>query len=149
MVPMSATTATLLSPHDAHQVHDFRDLNGLLVMLVENNKSVAQAISHLIESCGGEVILAETAEDALATISEIDLVPDVFLLDYQLGDGMTGITLYEHVLRKYGRVPASIISADRTTELRSHCKRLNIKLLPKPVNAQRVNDFLAESIGET
>ncbi|WP_299210041.1 PAS-domain containing protein [uncultured Tateyamaria sp.] len=146
VVPISAPTARLQSPHDTTPSHTLRDLNGLLVMLVENNRGVAQAISHLIESCGGEVILAETGEEALSTISEIDLVPDVFLLDYQLGDGMTGITLYEHLLHKYGRVPASIISADRTTELRSHCKRLNIKLLPKPVNAQRVNDFLSESI---
>ncbi|WP_299707360.1 PAS-domain containing protein [uncultured Tateyamaria sp.] len=146
VVPISAPTARLQSPHDTTPSHTLRDLNGLLVMLVENNRGVAQAISHLIESCSGEVILAETGEEALSTISEIDLVPDVFLLDYQLGDGMTGITLYEHLLHKYGRVPASIISADRTTELRSHCKRLNIKLLPKPVNAQRVNDFLSESI---
>lgn len=146
VVPMSASTARFLSPHDAATSHTLRDLSGLLVMLVENNRGVAQAISHLIESCGGEVIVAETGEEALSTISEIDLVPDVFLLDYQLGDGMTGITLYEHILQKYGRIPASIVSADRTTELRSHCKRLNIKLLPKPVNAQHVNAFLSESV---
>lgn len=144
MVPVSAPTTHLLSPHVTQSSQGFRDLNGLLVMLVENNRSVAQAVSHLIESSGGEVILAETGEQALSTISEIDLVPDVFLLDYQLGDGMDGIALYEHIHEKYGRIPALIISADRTTELRSHCKRLEIRLLPKPVNAQRVNDFLGD-----
>ncbi|WP_147113861.1 PAS-domain containing protein [Tateyamaria sp. syn59] len=144
MVPASAPAARLLDPHRATPSNALRDLSGLLVMLVENNRSVAQAIMHLIESCGGEVILAETGEEALETISEIDLVPDVFLLDYQLGTGMTGVELYEDILWRYGDVPAAIVSADRTTELRAHCKRLGLKLLAKPVNAQRVCDFLSE-----
>ena len=120
-----------------------RDLNGLLVLLVENNRGVAQAITHLIESCGGKVILAEGAEEALSMVSEIDLVPDVFLLDFQLGGGLDGIQLYKEILRKYGRVPSAIVSADRTVELRSQCKALKIKLLPKPVNALQVHDFLS------
>ncbi|WP_299655730.1 PAS-domain containing protein [uncultured Tateyamaria sp.] len=147
MVPVSATATGLLDPSTAPSAHPLRDLNGLLVMLVENNRGVAQAISQLIESCGGEVIVAESAEEALDTISEIDLVPDAFLLDYQLGNSMNGIELYERILEKYGRVPASIISADRTAELRSQCKRLDLNLLSKPVNAQRIYDFLNAGFG--
>ncbi|APX14233.1 PAS domain-containing hybrid sensor histidine kinase/response regulator [Tateyamaria omphalii] len=149
VVPVSAPAARLLDPHRAAQSHALRDLSGLLVMLVENNRSVAQAIMHLIESCGGEVILAETGEEALETISEIDLVPDVFLLDFQLGTGMNGVALYEEILNRWGKVPAAIVSADRTAELRLHCKHLGIKLLSKPVNAQRVCDFLSEGFKPT
>ncbi|WP_299044840.1 PAS-domain containing protein [uncultured Tateyamaria sp.] len=146
VVPVSAPTTRMLSPFASQGPTVERDLKGLLVMLVENNRSVAQAVTHLIESSRGEVILAETAEEALATISEIDLVPDVFLLDYQLGDGMNGIQLYEHILRTYGPVPASIVSADRTAELRAHCKRLNLNMLAKPVNAQRLYAFLRDGL---
>ncbi|MEL6450306.1 MAG: PAS-domain containing protein [Pseudomonadota bacterium] len=144
VVPVSQPTArmhNLLSPTTVPTAYD---LNGVLVMLVENNWSVAQALCHLIESNGGEVIVAETAEEALMMIADIDLVPDVFLLDYQLGDGMDGVALYENILDRYGPVPASIISANRTTELRAACKRLRLRLLPKPVNAQRVCEFLSE-----
>ena len=148
MVPVSAPAAQMLAPRQSLPSHTLRDLNGLLVMLVENSRSVAQAIIHLIESSGGEVIWSETAEEALATISEIDLVPDVFLIDYQLGDGMDGIALYDDILDKYGRVPACVISADRTAELRAECKRLDLRLFPKPVNAQRLYAFLSEGVLE-
>ncbi|MEL6467248.1 MAG: PAS-domain containing protein [Pseudomonadota bacterium] len=146
MVPISAPSQSLSRAHMAAAPKAETDLHGVLVMLVENNRSVAQAIAHLIESSRGEVLVAETAEEALATISEIDLVPDAFLLDFQLGDGMNGIALYEQILRLYGEVPAAIISANKSAELRALCKQLNLKLLAKPLNAQRVYDFLSSSI---
>ena len=146
MVPVSTPVQRLSNAAFKNVPHAQRDLTGLLVMLVENNRGVAQAISHLIESARGEVLLAESGEEALEMISEIDLLPDVFLLDYQLGHGMDGVQLYKAVLSKYGRVPTAIVSANRTAELRSKCRELNLKLLPKPVNAKQVYDFLASEL---
>ncbi|WP_415918872.1 PAS-domain containing protein [Tateyamaria sp. SN6-1] len=146
MVPISTPVHGLANLVHTKLAQEARDLNGLLVMLVENNRGVAQAISHLIESARGEVLLAESGEEALEMISEIDLLPDVFLLDYQLGHGMDGVQLYKAVLSKYGRVPTAIVSANRTAELRSKCRELNLKLLSKPVNAKQVYDFLASEL---
>lgn len=119
-----------------------RDLTGTLVMLVENNRNVAQAISHLLERAGGEVITAESAEDALAMISEIDLLPDVFLLDHQLGSGLSGLDLHRQVLAEYGWVPTAIVSADRTLQLRAECRALGLKLLSKPIDSHAICDFV-------
>lgn len=146
VLPIASPTDCATDPRDVEPAEDLRDLDGLLVMLVENNRSVAQAITHLIESFGGRVIQAETAEEALSTVSEIDLVPDVFLMDYQLGSGMNGIQLHTEILRKYGGVPSAIVSADRSAELRAHCKDLQIKMLPKPLNAKQVYDFLSKGL---
>lgn len=146
MIPVAAPIAQFRQRRATEPPAEARDLCGLLVMLVENNPSVAQAVGHLIESYGGEVILAETGEEALATIKEIDLIPDAFLLDYQLGHGMNGLAVYEELLSRYGPVPAIVVSADRTTELRAKCKAKQIRLLPKPVNAAHVYEFLSEHV---
>ena len=50
-------------------------------------------------------------EEALDLLSEIQLAPDVLLLDCQLGSGMTGPELYQRIAALYGPIPARMISA--------------------------------------
>jgi len=149
MVPICAQVDLVDKPNAADMPKAAPDLSGLLIMLVENNQSVASAMCQLIESFGCEVLHAQNAHEALNTISEIDLVPDAFLLDYQLGEGPNGVELHELISQKFGHVPTSIVSADRRTELRSQCRRLDIKLLAKPVDAQKVYGFLKDCARST
>ncbi len=117
-------------------------LDGTLALLVENNQNVCQAVTQLVEDLGGEVISAANAEDALRIIAEIDLIPDALLLDYQLGTGLNGVELYQELEMRYGAIKTAIISADRSLELRQTCSDLNIKLVPKPLDATRILEFL-------
>ncbi|MCG6904059.1 MAG: PAS-domain containing protein [Rhodobacter sp.] len=119
-----------------------KSLAGMLVMLVENDPAVAQAITIMIESHGAEVIAFGNAEEALEIIQEIQLLPDAFLLDYQLGAGLSGTALYEEIFNRYGTVSAAIISADRTRALRTECNRLGLQLLRKPIDRERLRHFL-------
>ena len=117
-------------------------LGGILVMLVENNSDLRQAMGELIESHGGEVILAADAEEALMIIKEIDLAPDVMLLDYQLGSEMDGLALHAALSRTYGPIPTAIVSADRTAELMSKCNAQGVKLLYKPLEPSQLVSFV-------
>ncbi len=118
------------------------DLGGMLVMLVENDPAMAAALSIMIEGYGGEVIHSSSAAEARAIIDEIQLLPDAFVLDYRLGAGLNGVELYEALRRDFGPVPAAIISAERTRELRARCKSLGLSLISKPINAGQLRDFL-------
>lgn len=117
-------------------------LDGTLAFLVENNPNVCQAITRLIEDLGGEVISAANAEEALRIIAEIDLIPDAFLLDYELGKGLNGIELYRELEARYGRIKTAIISAPRSVELRHACSDLNLEMIPEPLDATRICAFL-------
>ena len=145
LVPIESTVGS--SPHvgQTNEVRKNDGLAGVLVMLVENNPNVTSAISHLVESQGGEVIQANNAEEALEILSEVDLIPDAFLLDYQLGGGPNGIDLYEAVLGLYGSLPAAIISADRSLELRERCRVLNLPLISKPLDPKSIYGFLGSA----
>lgn len=125
-----------------------QDLNGLLVMLVENDPNVAGALSLAVEDMGGEVIHAHSAQEALSLMHEIQLIPDAFLLDYQLGHGATGTELYQQITDTYGPVSAAIISANRTRELRRMCKDLGLTLMAKPVDRDRLWFHLADRLAE-
>ena len=62
-----------------------------------------------MSSWGVNVIDAESAEDALQLLEDIQIRPDALLLDYQLGEGMNGLDLYTIIRDKYGSPPARMI----------------------------------------
>ncbi len=118
------------------------------VLLVENDATLARAISLMIEGWGGHVVHAESGEEALELLSEIQLVPDALLLDYQLGQGMmTGTDFYREFLRRYGPVPCRVVTADRARATRRACAELELEMLTKPIDRDRLGAFLAEVRG--
>lgn len=127
----------LIAEHSTH----FPD--GLL-MLVEDNPQLAEATTGMIEGFGTSVIHASNAQEALEILQEIQLVPDAFLIDYQLGKGQNGTELYQELTARYGSVPTAIISAERSRTLRDTCKKLNLELVQKPIERNRLKSLLSE-----
>ncbi|MEM6339574.1 MAG: PAS-domain containing protein [Pseudomonadota bacterium] len=117
---------------------------GLLVLLVENDTTLANAISIMLESWGVDVIHAQSGEEALAILSEIDLRPDAMLLDYQLGNGINGVDLYGEIELHFGAIPTRIISADRKRIIRQMCAAAGLEIINKPIDRHKLNEFLAQ-----
>ena len=115
---------------------------GLIVLLVENDPQMRRALSILIESWGVSAIEAEDAATALDLLDDLDLTPDALLLDYQLGPGASGTELYVELRRRVGPLPCCIISAERSAELRANCKALGLDLMLKPLDRQKLGNFL-------
>ena len=142
-VPIQHTSASSASQMASLKTApaDIRD--GLVVLLVENDPKLADAMTFLIEGWGAHVIHAENGENALQLLAEIELTPDAALLDYQLGNGMSGVSLYSRIKRLYGDVPAWIVSADRGPEIQRDCQKHGLELFSKPIDQQRLLAFLS------
>ncbi|MBB5721234.1 signal transduction histidine kinase/ActR/RegA family two-component response regulator [Loktanella ponticola] len=117
-------------------------LEGMIILLVENDTHLATAMTLMMENHGAEVLPAASAQEAKDLLGEIQLVPDVLLLDYQLGAGASGIDLYRDLQATCGDVPAAMISADRSQALRQGCAALSLKLLAKPIDKEKLLSFL-------
>ncbi len=113
-----------------------------IVCLVENDTDLRGAISQLLEKWGLEVIDVGTGEEALSLLEEIDIVPDVFLVDFQLGDGMNGLELIKTLRRRYGNVTARIITANRSPAILDQCSGAQIGVFYKPIKSEELADFL-------
>ncbi|WP_300059831.1 PAS-domain containing protein [uncultured Roseobacter sp.] len=119
-----------------------RSTQGLLIGLVENDAALRNSISMTIEALGSDVLQCSSAEEALSLYDELGVVPDGFLLDYQLGDGISGTELVPRLRDRYGTLPTTIISANRSQELIDTCATLQVDLAHKPLSRAVLAEFL-------
>ncbi|MAC81403.1 MAG: hybrid sensor histidine kinase/response regulator [Rhodobacteraceae bacterium] len=118
--------------------------DGIIVMLVENDRQLRRALSLHIEGWGGVVVPAESAEDAVDLINEAGIRPDALLLDYHLGEGPTGLDVYHQISRRQGPCACRIVTADRSRNLRRYCADHGLEILNKPIDRAKLLDFLNE-----
>lgn len=142
-IPIATTPLLRSAPQHPEVESEQQNLSGLLIMLVENDPDFGAALSMVVQQMGAKTIHAENSAEALAILHEIQLVPDVVLLDYELGDGKTGLDLHAHLIELYGPICAAVISADRTRELRSACRSRGLPLMQKPLDRRKLKAFLS------
>ena len=109
---------------------------GLIVLLVDDDHEMRSALVGLLEEWGLGVIEAASASEALDLVDDLGIVPDLMLLDQQLGAGETGLALAAEFRARHGPCPACIISADRSERLGRDCADAGLELLPKPLDPQ-------------
>lgn len=143
-VSMERAAGAAMHPRNAYgeAAHGALADTGLLVMIVENDHDLRSALVQTIESWGVDTLEAETAEAAIHLLDDIGLLPDVAVLDHQLGDGATGLDLARHLQTAAPEVTSCILSADRSAELRLACGTLGLPLMQKPVDTVALRAFL-------
>ncbi|MBO9474330.1 PAS-domain containing protein [Shimia sp. R10_1] len=124
-------------------------LNHRIVLLVENDDALRQAITMTLENWGADVLPCRGDVEALDLLREIDIAPDVVLVDYQLDNNATGTDLIVLLRQLYGPVPACVISANRTPDLAVLCASLKAPLLHKPLDLSALRDALQHAPNPT
>ncbi|GIT89554.1 hybrid sensor histidine kinase/response regulator [Jannaschia pagri] len=147
-VPIVSGPGPAATPNSDAATHASRPaLSGLVVFLVENDAEVARGITLMVEGWGADLIHAPDAEAGLQLLEDLGIAPDVFLVDYQLGDGMDGLEMIDHLRAQFGPVAARLISADRSSALQRACEAAQVRLIQKPLSAEEVAAFLSTVVG--
>ncbi|MFY0618292.1 PAS-domain containing protein [Shimia sp.] len=134
--PAAAPSATQDAPQDTPS------LTHRIVLLVENDNALRNAISMTLENWGADVLACGSDREALDLLREIDIAPDVVLADYQLDDDATGTDLITVLRGLYGPLPACVITANRSREVIEKCQRLNVPVLHKPLDLDALREAL-------
>ena len=118
-----AETTLLLQPGAA--------LDGMTVLCIDNDERILEGMRLLFEGWGCKVLThsgSESIEHAgpLAT-------PDIVLADYHL-DGETGLDLIRKLRARFGEaVPAVLVTADRSNEVRQAADLMDVPVINKPL----------------
>ncbi|KAF0674702.1 hybrid sensor histidine kinase/response regulator [Profundibacterium mesophilum] len=115
----------------------------LIALVIENDADVLFATTQLLESWGASVLPAANGAEAAALVRDIGMVPDIVLADQQLDHGETGLEVIAALRADHGAaLPALVISADRSPELRSEAALAGITILEKPVQPGRLRALI-------
>lgn len=115
-----------------------------IAFLVENDEDLRRALGLLLEKWGVSVLDAATGEEALELIEELGILPDFFLVDHHLGEGMTGLDFLAALGARHGPVPARIITANHSADLRAACAAAGAGVLMKPIDPRALEAFLQD-----
>jgi Na+/proline symporter/CheY-like chemotaxis protein len=141
-VPLSNEAPIELLARESARV-DPSQLAGITALCVDNEPSVLDGMETLLRGWGCDVIKAPDLAFALAAISERATLPNGLLVDYHLDDG-NGIEAIVALRRRYGDLPAILITADRSPAVREQAREENVQVLHKPIKPAALRALLAQ-----
>jgi signal transduction histidine kinase/CheY-like chemotaxis protein len=124
-VPMEVRSVSITAPATMN-------LAGLLVICIDNDPRILDGMGRLLEGWGCEVITATDSLTALASIQSGRL-PSVILADYHL-DNENGIDVIKQIRERFAEsIPAVLLTADRSNEVKARAADAGISVLNKPI----------------
>ena len=123
---------------------DVGRLDGTVVLCIDNDRAILDGMETLLGDWGCRTFGAADLDEAIAAIEASGLEPDGLLVDYHL-DGADGVAAIAHLRRRFGRhVPAIVITADRSPQVREAVRVEGAHLLNKPLKPASLRALIAQ-----
>ena len=116
------------------------DDTALRVLVVDNDPQALSALRAVL--LGWHYQVVEVADGAAAETALAERQADLWLFDYHLDDGDTGVALHARLAARFGARPCLVLSADDSGEVRRITLEHGLGLLPKPVKALALRSML-------
>lgn len=141
-VPLSAEMPLAISQLPV-QPTTGNPLPGRRLLVIDNETSILESMSALLEQWGCEVLTATDQAGAMAVLR--GRAPELILADYHLDHGVVGCEVVKQLREHFAcKIPAVIITADRTDQCRRALRRLDAPLLNKPVKPGKLRAVLSQ-----
>jgi signal transduction histidine kinase len=114
-----------------------------IVIVIEDHDLTRDAMEGLLQSWGYSVFHSVNCDNALRIVQN-GIRPDLIISDYHLGSPEVGTTAVYRLREALGAcIPALIITADRSVELRQTIEREGMSFILKPLAPEALRDVLA------
>jgi signal transduction histidine kinase len=142
-VPLSPVAVSDLPQRESFRA-DPGQLAGMAVMCIDNEPTILEGMETLLGGWGCRVLKAPDLATAVATVVESQMALNGLLVDYHLDQG-DGISAVEELRRRFGAdLPAILITADRSPNVREEARAKSIQVLNKPVRPAALRALLAQ-----
>ncbi|MFN0217663.1 MAG: ATP-binding protein, partial [Hyphomicrobium sp.] len=133
LAPYCAAASASQPSHTIRPVED-SSLIAHPVIVIDNDLAVLDAMQTLLARWGADVRLARDLDDVTEIIADQGFKPAIILADFHLDGGVVGIEAIERVRQTCdARLPAILITADRTEVTTEAARAAACELLHKPV----------------
>ncbi|MEN5082587.1 PAS domain-containing hybrid sensor histidine kinase/response regulator [Bosea sp. TWI1241] len=141
-VPRAAPLPAMATPAVSRAASNGQ-LAGLRLMAIDNEPSILDGMRLLLGGWGCSVITAAGINEALGSL-RAGAKPDVIIADYHLDDG-DGLSAISSLRERMGTgLPAILLTADRSPEVRDAAAALDVHVLNKPLKPGALRALLAQ-----
>ncbi len=146
-VPLTTSVDVSYTESPATPQVESQGLKDLRVLCVDNEPDILEAMNMLLDRWGfSGILLAETLAQAAQQVL-MHGTPDFVLVDYHLNDQSNGLRVMEHLDDILGtRLPAIVITADRSSELEEAVRAKGYGLLRKPIRPAALRALMSNMI---
>jgi signal transduction histidine kinase/CheY-like chemotaxis protein len=110
-----------------------------LVLVIDDEFAIQEAMRGLLESWGHTVLTAGSCTQMLDQVAECDRVPELILCDYRLRDGENGIAVIQRLQSEFNEeIPALLITGDTAPDRLKEARASGFRLLHKPLPAEQL-----------
>lgn len=139
-----ANTVTHISALAGANMLDKTPMSGTLIVCIENDRAILDGMKTLLTGWDAKVIAASDLASASEAIAAANQRVTGLLVDYHLDRG-NGIAAIRDIRQKFGSgIPAILITADRSPQVRYAAREEGIVVLNKPVKPASMRALLAQ-----
>ena len=119
-------------------------LQGARIWVLDNDAAICAGMRTLLEGWGCEVVTALSEDDLARQVDNYHADADVLIADYHLDDGRDGVQAIATINARRGEpLPALMLTANYSNELKQTLRELGHTLLHKPVKPMKLKTSLS------
>ena len=119
-------------------------LSGARVWVLDNDAAICAGMRTLLEAWGCQVVTALSAEDLARQVDNYHAEADLLIADYHLDDGHNGVDAVALInSRRSTPLPALMITANYSNELKQQIRELGHTLMHKPVRPMKLKTAMS------
>ncbi len=142
ILPVATAGSTGQEARPGQGLRSAAALDGLNVACIDNDQRILEGMRLLLEGWGCNVATYSGLR-AIEIGGLVEAAPDVILADYHL-DSDTGLDAIARLRALHGQeIPAVLVTADRSSEVRTAAAKLDVPVINKPVKPAVLRSMMA------
>jgi PAS domain S-box-containing protein len=147
-VPLS-TTAPRSLPMPCMSEPLLERLQGARVWVLDNDAAICAGMRTLLEGWGCCVVTALSEQDLARQVDNYHAEADLLIADYHLDHNQNGVDAVARINARRGRaIPAMMITANYSNELKLQIRELGHTLMHKPVRPMKLKTAMSHLLGQ-
>ncbi|TQV69927.1 response regulator [Exilibacterium tricleocarpae] len=119
----------------------------IVALIIDDDITIRDSMTLLIESWGGVALAVGSSKQAICAITEEQIVPDIIIADYWLGDDKTGVEVVKTLYAKLQReIPTVIITGETSSDSMEAIYAFGKDCLHKPVDPDKLKQIISNLI---
>ncbi|VVP80951.1 Sensor histidine kinase RcsC [Pseudomonas fluorescens] len=146
-VPLSATAP---KPQPVLQMSEpmLERLRGARIWVLDNDATICAGMRTLLEGWGCRVVTALSEEDLARQVDNYHAEADLLIADYHLDNDQNGVDAVARInARRASPIPAMMITANYSNELKQQIRELGHTLMHKPVRPMKLKTAMSHLLG--